>query len=203
MWEALGNAIKIFIEKHLIPSIVSIAAGITTVLILPDDNWMIVKIGQVWVGILAFAICFLVIKLLVLLAHGIKALFIKKANKEYDKKRNEEKEKEILEQLWSDVDALSPGDRKMLYVFIENENSPLEEDNGFHDYNSLFSSAWVVSTLVPYQMDNEEKPIGTNTYRVPITHFINQGKKQYKLTDDIYQLLKYSKEKYGKISHFE
>ena len=56
MWEALGNSIKAFIEKDLVPSIISLAAGIITVLILPEDNWMVEKVGTVWIGVLAFAL---------------------------------------------------------------------------------------------------------------------------------------------------
>ena len=100
MWEALGNSIKAFIEKDLVPSIISLAAGIITVLILPEDNWMVEKVGTVWIGVLAFALCFLLVKLLVVIAKFVKKRAIKRANKQYDLKRDKEEEKEAIEKLW-------------------------------------------------------------------------------------------------------
>lgn len=204
MWEALGNSIKAFVEKDLIPSIGSLAAGIITVLLLPEDNWMIVKLGTAWMGVLAFALCFLIIKLIVVLAKAVKKRAVKHANKQYDLKRDAEREKEAIMNLWEAVDALSPGDRQMLQLFLSNGNTAIEESGAcFHDYGSLFTSNWIVSTMVPFEFDNQDCQPVLNGNGIPVAHFVNQGKKLYKLKDDVFQLLKYSKEKYGKISNFE
>ena len=204
MWEALGNSIKAFIEKDLVPSIISLAAGIITVLILPEDNWMVEKVGTVWIGVLAFALCFLLVKLLVVIAKFVKKRAIKRANKQYDLERDKEEEKEAIEKLWQSVDALSPGDRQTLKLLIENNNTPIEESSGcFYDFGSLFMSNWIVSTTVPYEFEDQDNQPVLNSNGIPIANFMNHGKKLYKLKDDVFQMLKYSKEKYGKISNFE
>ena len=200
MWEAIGNFFKTFAEKHLIPSVISLAAGFIAVLALPEDSWMIAKISKVGVGILAFTLCFLLVELIILVAKRISR---KVSEKKSDKEYQEQKEKEVVEQLWSDVDSLSPGDRTLLHKFIETNNEPIEnESNMWFSPGSLLVSEWVVSTFVPYHFENEESEI-TKEHGIPLTHFMNQGKKKYKLKDDIFKLLKYSMEKYGKISNFE
>ena len=200
MWEAIGNFFKTFAEKHLIPSVISLAAGFIAVLALPEDSWMIAKISKVGVGILAFALCFLMVELIILVTKRI----IKKASeKKSEKKYQEQKEKETIEELWSNVDDLSPGDRALLHKFIETNNEPIENESSmWFSPGSLLVSNWVVSTFVPYHFENEETEI-TKENGIPVSHFMNQGKKKYKLKDDIFKLLKYSMEKYGKISNFE
>ncbi len=200
MWEAIGNFFKTFAEKHLIPSVISLAAGFIAVLALPEDSWMIAKISKVGVGILAFALCFLLVELIIFVA---KKVFKKASERKSDKKYQKQKEKETIEQLWSDVDSLSPGDRALLHKFLETNNEPIEnESNVWFSPGSLLASDWVVSTIVPYHFENEETEI-TKEHGIPITHFINQGTAKYKLKDDLFQLLKYSMEKYGKTSNFE
>ena len=204
MWEALGNTIKVFIEKDLVPSVISLAAGIITVLFLPEDNWMLKKISSIWIGILAFALCFLLAKLIIELAMLVKKQVIKNANKQYALQWNEREEKEVITKLWQSVDALSPGDRQTLNLLLENNNAPIEESgNRFYSSDSLFISNWVVSTTIPYESENHNKQPTLNSNGIPISNFKNQGKKLYKLKDDVFQMLKYSKEKYGKISNFE
>lgn len=204
MWEALGTSIKSFMEKDLIPFMISLAAGIVAVIFLPEDNWMIEKVGAVWIGILAFAACFLLVKLIVSIAKGIKSLTIKGANKKYRKKQDQKEEKETLAKLWGTVDAMTPGDRQTLQLFLDNGNSPLEESGScFHSCESVLWSCWIASTKVPYEFEGQERQPSVNSNGIPNFYFINQGKTRYKLKDDIYQLLKYSKEKYGRISNFE
>ena len=46
MWEAIGQAIKTFVEKHLIPTVISVVIAISSFLILPTDFLMIERIGK-------------------------------------------------------------------------------------------------------------------------------------------------------------
>lgn len=205
MWDALGDSLKIFIEKHLIPSVISLVAGIVSILILPDGFWMIQKIGTIWVGVLAAGICFLLVEFIIAIAVGIRKIASKISNQKYRRKRDEEEENENIHKLWERVDRFSPGDRQILKNFLDSNNAPLEESASvWYNYDSLFESGWLVSTVVPYEpSDNNISPPKVNEYGIPYSHFVNTGKKKYRLKDDIYQILKYSKEKYGRISNFE
>lgn len=200
MWEAIGNFFKTFAEKHLIPSVISLAAGFIAVLALPEDSWMITKISKVGVGVLAFALCFLLVELIIFIAKRISK---KISDRKYEKKHQKQLEKETIDNLWSSVDSFTPGDRALIHNFLETNNEPIEtEGYSWYEPGSLFSSGWVDSTLVPYHFENEDNEI-SKEHGIPLSHFINQGKTRYKLKDDIFQLLKYSMEKYGKISSFE
>ena len=127
-------------------------------------------------------------KLLVVIAKFVKKRAIKRANKQYDLKREKEEEKEAIEKLWQSVDALSPGDRQTLKLLIENNNTPIEESSGcFYDFGSLFMSNWIVSTTVPYEFEDQDNQPVLNSNGIPIANFMNQGKKLYKLKDDVFQ----------------
>lgn len=201
MWEAISNAAKVFAEKHLIPSIISLVAGLVTVLVLPENNLMIKKLNKVGVGILAFAICFLVIELIVFFVIKIRdRISLSKASKKYQIAR----EKEDIETLWENVDRLSPDERAILHKFLETNNKPIKRASShFYSYDSLFSSDWVVSTTVPFQFENEDEGNNIIPPNIPPHRFYDDGATQYKLKDDFYEFLKYSKERYGKISNFE
>ena len=65
MWEAIGQAIKTFVEKHLIPTVISVVVAISSFLILPSDYWMIERVGKVPFALLIAGISFLTIQLLI------------------------------------------------------------------------------------------------------------------------------------------
>ena len=107
------------------------------------------------------------------------------SNERFYRQQYEKHAQENLRNLWESVDALSSQDRKLLLRFVKNGNKPYTDGfHHFYGYDSLLESDWVVSTVI------EEAT----------THV---KKRQYKLREDIYQYLKYSLEKTGKISNFE
>lgn len=65
MWNAIGEALKIFLEKHLIPTAISFVISIITLIKLPKDYWMIEKVGKTLFFILVLLISFLAIELVV------------------------------------------------------------------------------------------------------------------------------------------
>ena len=111
-----------------------------------------------------------------------------------------------MENLWSDVDKFRPDDRALLKEFLENDNTPIKRSSGSRYFgNSLLTSEWVVST----EEYGEEEPVIISKHlkekAMPLFP-MGTGRAiivKYKLRDDIFSILKYSKEKYGKISHFE
>ncbi|MBQ3529933.1 MAG: hypothetical protein IJA47_05525 [Oscillospiraceae bacterium] len=214
MWEAIGQAIKTFVEKHLIPTVISVVVAIASFLILPADFWMIERIGKVPFALLVAGIVFLIIQLLIFLFRKIHGWLSNKSAAEYRFRNDVKLEKEVLEKIWSEVDALSPDDRKVLKGFVASNNAPIEKSSGSRYFgNSLFNSNWVVSTeeyveeektAVPVHLDLPKKQKGqVMTVNIMDMYDTRTIIVKYKLRDDIYNLLKYSMENYGKISHFE
>lgn len=200
MWEALANAFKVFAEKHLIPTVISVAAAIGIVLALPDNYWMVEKIGQAWVGILSFCIVFIAIQLVLLILKGIKKAERESNNRSFLEGHREEEEKKVLNEVRRRVDGMSPDERDLLNRFLDSDNSPyIENANVFRSSGHLLNSNWVVSSAVKA----ESETIVNTGKGIPVSHIIGQEKKQYKLQDEVYKALKYLRDKYGRISNFE
>ena len=209
MWEAIGQAIKTFVEKHLIPTVISVVVAITSFLILPSDYWMIERVGKVPFALLVAGITFLVIQLLIFFFRKICGWISNKSAEEYRFQNNIKLEKEALEKLWSSVDAFNQDERKILRNFIESENAPIERSSGIHHYgNSLFNSDWLVSTEEYREAEPVSFKLPEHKGTLVFKNSFDTGNtrtvvKIYKLREDIYGVLKYSMDKYGKISHFE
>lgn len=208
MWEAIGQAIKTFVEKHLIPTVISVVVAISSFLILPLDYWMIERVGKVPFALLIAGISFLTIQLLIFFFRKIRGWISNKSAEEYRFQNDVEIEKAALEKLWSSVDAFSQDDRKVLRAFLESQNAPIERSSGIHYCgDSLFNSDWLVSTEEYRETEpvsfNPPKNKGVVTFNVFDTYSTRTVVKKYKLREDIYNILKYSMDKYGKISHFE
>ena len=179
MWNAIGESLKVFFEKHLIPTVVSIVLAILMMLVLPNNYWMIEKIGKTWFLVLVAGIVFLTVQLLLAISKGIRHLCyraeLERQSREIDTKKNQE----VVEKWLSFVDKLSPDDRAQLIKFIENGNEPeIEHGYVWHSSESLYNTNLVI------------KMKGHDGFTL------------IKLDDNAYQVLKAIYEKRGSISHF-
>ena len=207
MWNAIVEFCKVFAEKHLIPSVISIVGAIVALIFIPSDYWMIVKVGKFLFFILISGVVFLVVKFLVFCWQKIMSHKSDNDLKQYYNQSAAKNEKKDMEELWTAVDKFDPEDRKLLHDFLESDNAPITCSSGNRYFgHSLLTSNWVVSTE---EYGEEEQPIILSEKlkgkAIPIGA-MSAGRAivvKYKLHDDIYSALKYSKEKYGKISHFE
>lgn len=208
MWGAITEFCKVFAEKHFMPSVIAVTGAIATLLFLPANYWMITKLGKMLFIFLASGVFFLLVKLLVFLWKKICQHRENNAEKQYYARSSQKNEKKDMEALWTAVDILGPEDRQLLKEFLANNNTPIERPSGFRFVggHSLLASNWVVSTE---EYGEEESPIILSEHLkgkgIPV-EALGIGKSlitKYKLHDDIFAALKYSKEKYGKISHFE
>lgn len=207
MWGAITEFCKVFAEKHLIPSVISFTGTIALFLFLPKDYWMITKLGKFLFFILSSGLIFLAIQLIVFCYNKIVECKYGHEQKERYIHSALKNEKNDMESLWTVVDKFNPDDRKLLKKFLESENAPIERSSGYHYFgNSLLASDWVVSTE---EYGEEEPPIVLSEHlkgrAMPLCS-MGAGRSivvKYKLRDDIFSFLKYSSEKYGKISHFE
>lgn len=137
--------------------------------------------------------------------NGLKGLYEKiNENEKLNKKQAQDEEKS-LEVLWGYVDKLSIQDYKLLVQFLETENQPYC-DNGIYFGDCLLNSNLVHRSLVE---EEKQEAINSapnsnlgNRIMFPIYETI-PAKYHYILRKEIYNLLKHSQEKYGRISHFE
>lgn len=210
MWEAIASVLKIFLEKYLIPTVISVVGGILALLYLPEEySWMTEKIGKVTIVILVAGLIFLLIEFIFLICKIGRKIYSKLNMIKSNNKYKIENEKQVIEALWKNVESLSADDRELLIEFIENGNNPIERPSGIrYSFDSLLNSKWVVS-IEEYKEDEKlefvlsEKSKGKSIAVNPAVFY--RGKttvKKYKLNDEIYKLLKYSMDKYGKITHF-
>ena len=210
--EKIADLLKIFADKHLNPSVASLAVSILGVAFLPEALEISNRVGKFLYGVLIFCLCFLLIQLGKYIVKTFKELRSRKEKQEaeeQEKKQEEEaEEKEKLEDLWKYVDALSPQDKDYLRVFLKNGNQPIELMGG-EPYRGLLSNKKiVVSTQKPteVQRNNTMELEGRKVYiqnMIEYTMVYSTTTTLYKLNDDFYALLKYSLDKYKRISHFD
>lgn len=181
--EAFSEAIKIFAEKHLVPSIISLVSGAGIYLFTPDDWWVVAKTTKLGYWLLVSGCVFILIQLLIKIWTSLSEhkyyKSLKKSNAQYDRERAEE----YAYKIWDYVDSLQPDDRKYLYDFLKNGNQPLMiRGQIFNSYGRLLNSEHI---------------------RVQKGYDAQGSYCKYVLDEPFYRALKATKEYFGKISRFE
>lgn len=183
MWDALGNVIRTFLEKYFIPTLISFVLGTLLYILTPIDCPFLERLTPIWYFCFLYGVIFLIVQFIVFL-YG-KWKFMKRKRymyKEIDEGTMRE-EKEIMKKVWKYVDGLSEEDRAYLKAFLESGNKPIKKTKMVgRSFDSLFSSKYV------HKQEHREG---------------NQIYEEYILEENFYELLLYSKNKYGKISNFD
>ncbi len=209
--EKIADLLKIFADKHLIPSTASLAVSILCVAFLPEALGISNSVGKFFYGVLIFCLFFLLLQFGKCIVKVFKGMIAQKAKRRAENQENiqdeQTKEKETLENLWKYVDSLSPKDKNYLRVFLKNENQPIELICKEQGWGLLSNKEIVVSTekTTRVQINNTVGLEGRQIY-IPHTMKYNVGYSTttlYKLSDDFYDLLRYSHDKYKRISHFD
>lgn len=182
MKDLVADFLKLFLEKYFIFSVISIVLTTLTFLLFPSDFFLIQKLGDIRATVTIFCIWFLIEYFIFSTFEYFNKCISSFKNKKYLKQLELEREKEILEKIWTKVDSLSHRDYEILMKFIRNGNKPhLARETSHYWYgDNLFNSGWLHKSTCSQ---------GVST--------------QYILKDDIYQILKYSQEQFGRISHFK
>lgn len=179
MWDGIGESLKIFFEKHLIPTVISGVSAIGILLVLPNNYWMIAKLGQKWFAIFVAGIVFLLVKLLTSIYHKFQETSYTLSSIKRNTNAHLQQFEENLEQYLSFVDQLPPDDREMIMRFIHNNNTPIV------DYS--------------FRSWNPESILNTNAV---VTMKNKDGSQLVKLDERFYTAMKEIYEKRGSISHF-
>lgn len=204
----LTEVLKVFIDKHLIPTIISVILAIGTLLIMPINHWIILKIGKNFFIVLAFCVYFLIVQFLVKIKSGINKVVLNIKNKNYTNKHYEEENRKVINSINEYVDSLIPQDKEILITFIKNNNKILiaSERMGVFNHNDLLSNSEIINVSTYLGgISNIDK---TNYWVSPdLEEIINMGMKplglkQYKIKDNLFSILQYVYKSTGKLGNF-
>lgn len=203
--EQLADVIKIFIEKHLMPSIISIAGTIATYLFFPQDNWIVVKLGTTMFILLFFCSYFLLVQLLIIAVRSFNRFMVHRI---YEMRENKEEEQKAIQQINKFFDRLSPQDKNILLTFVKNGNKIMLT---YQHYYGGFDSF-----LENYNLVNVSDYIG-NIHTLDKEHYwilpeleemlISQtepviGLKQYRIKNEFFKDLVWVYKSNGKLGNF-
>lgn len=196
MFEKILDILKAFFEKYFINTLIAIVPTIIIYYYTPDNFDFMKKIGKELYLLFLFVICFLIIEFL---CYCYKFIKNKKYYNKLNRENSEQIEKQNLNYIWNYVDDLNDNEKKLLNYLLDNNNKILNIPGslGFnHLYMEWFNSTEIVS-------DGTIK--GFDIFKIKETDMIESGYivTQYKLKDEIFEALQYSKNKYGRISNFQ
>lgn len=178
--EKISEIFKIFLEKHFMPTVISLVISAIIYAFTPEEFWLIERFSKLGYYCFCVGVLFILIQFLMWIINNNKR---KKELQEIDELYKQKRMERELEWLWDFVDSLCRNDMNYLETFLRNNNNPIViNGNSYFCGNRLFTSAYV------------KKQEGYDTDG----HYV-----KYILTSDFYELLKFSAEKYGKIGHFE
>lgn len=206
--EKLADVLKLFLEKYFVSTLISITISILIVAIEPNILLISEKTNEKLYFILVYCMVFLIV-LLIRKTHKTVCSKIEhfKARKQYQEYVEIENRKAV-ETLWTFVDTLSIPDKKALFNFLRTNNTPIESSATYFG-DSIFNNSNIMYETMVESIEEEPCrsitnppkkglvyiPIERPTQSIPV--------KRYKLNDEFFSLLKYSYEKYKRISHFE
>ncbi len=183
MWESLGEVVKVFFDKHLIPTILSLVLGTVVLLITPKDFWMLMELTKAWFWLFVSGCIFLIIQLVIYLYSKWKDWRYSNYLEAKRKTAQEQEKEECIRNLWDYIDTLNIEDREYVKRFLKNKNQPITIKGIVHySYGRLLASKHV---------RKQEAWDGNCLYT------------KYILEEEFYNALVYSAQRYGKISRFE
>ena len=184
MWETIATIFRSFQEKYLIPLVISIVVAIATVIILPDDFWMINKVGRFPFACGVAGITFLFVVFVLYVVDKVKLIQRDVSNKRCSEEQKRKDAEEKIRLIWQDMDHYSPEERKEIRELVESGNQPIKISlNREISYKSIYKTNLFVNTII---LDDQ-----------------GEQWRAYKLNEVCYQDLKYSLETYNKISNFD
>lgn len=210
--EKFVDLLKIIAEKYLFQAIASAALAILAVAFFPNLFGITDKIGATWYGILIFCLTFLLLRcakfVFILAKKKTAEKKEKKLSDELEKRKAEERDAKTIEQLWDYVDSLTPQDKHYLIKFLKTGNQPIAIRGAAFDIGLLTNRDFVACTEKQQQctptLNQKNESDEYMAFSIPNINMIYSSPiTLYQLKDDFFELLKYSYEKYGKISHFD
>lgn len=180
MMEKLINILETFLNKHFIPTLISIAVMLIVRLLISENFWMIEKLGSTNFEILVFILCFLSIELIIWV-YGYH--YKRQESRKYrESKKNEELESrnEVIKQYRRLADQMGPRCRDIIIEFIKTNNKPIDYVRwiGAHNNFCINEDSFFCKTR------------NTNNQEI------------IKLTEEMYEVYSYIYKEYNRIGNF-
>lgn len=184
--EKIVDFLQTISDKYLIDVVTSLVLSAVIYLVTNDGAWIIRKMTLKWYYFFCAGCVFLLFQFSKHLKCNMKK-FLSVIYKITHKKQIEEKQKkEELEHLWELVDRLNEDRRMVIKQLVKNGNAEYVDEYKILKHDNPYDK------LISYFFISQEC---FNGMHLPYY--------RYKLKDDIYKLLSYSYEKYGRISNFD
>jgi len=215
MIDKLLDILKLFLEKFLIPTVISVIMTFLIYFITPVEHSLIVRFTLTGYCVFVFCICFLAVSLCKYIGKCcisyIKNICTKRQRKIKEQKNTDELNRMALEKMAKDfrrtVNKFSPDDRNLLREFYKTNNKPIERSTEqYFMGNTLLGSQMVESTVLK---EDRKELIKVNRNRgktnfIPIDNYETiYGTKAYWLKEEVFEILKYSMDTTGKVSEID
>lgn len=207
--ETLCNILKVFLEQKLIPTVFSVVIAIIALLAVPEDFWMIEKVGRALFFILVAGSVFLVVQLLSAIWKKVHSAIDANRESKIAKEQEQAEAMRRAEDWWYQVDRLNPEEKELVRVFLNNNNTPLESEYAPYFNGALSTYGWILTTQDYCSDEQQQKKAAENVHGNPILNEMEELYPtryiitKYKLREDVYQSLSALNALFGKISHFD
>lgn len=189
------NILEKFFEKYFITTLISILFSFFIYLFTADNFWILNKLGKESYLIVNGIGIFLIIELL---KYFYKSLEMKISRKKYDLIKRKEENEEFIESYKELIDSLDINEKKLLKIFINNNNNEIviidKDCDNILLNNFCNSTRFILENdmvvINPYRVTEIELEKGAYAYK-------------YKLKEDFYNSLKYIISSGERISNFE
>lgn len=196
MFEKLLDILKTFFEKYFIQALIAIIPTVIIYYVTPEDMNFLKKIGKEVYLLFCFVCCFLIVEFIIYIFKKIKS---KTYYNKLSKEQNEKIEMQNLHYLWNFVDSLDENKKNLLKYMLDNKNKAINIQ-GCLMGNRLLDE-WFINT----QITSDGLIKSFDIFSVKEKGTVEKGYvvTQYKLREEIYEALIYSRDRYGKISNFQ
>lgn len=186
------------VDKHMYTSLIACVLSGIALPFIKDGNIFIVEYGKIFSFILLAITFFLVLEFVRWFMIGL----MRRESRAEVNKHNQAEINATVDIIRNRVNQLNPSDRELLKEFVESNNKPIiRNGNTLYGSSSLLGSDWIISTVM--KTDDDTVQLKKNNSISPVYMSLINSKKQYMLKEDIFKILKYIQNKYGKLSHFE
>ncbi len=184
MWKAIAAVIKALGEKYTVPFVISVTVAVAVIIVIPSDYWMIEKVGLLLFGILVACVVFLIVLFIRYCFGCIQRHCTDRNNNSILTEQKENEREQYLRELWLRIDGFSFEERNAIHKLVDTKNQPIQKPLGpSRSCDSFWNSELVDSTEMTDNQGNRIEMI--------------------KLKEYVYSILKYSQEKYNRISNFD
>lgn len=201
--EKFADVLKLFLEKHLVPTMVSIVGAIVLQLMM-SNSWIVESIGEKLFFLLAFCSIFLLWKLLISIFSSLFITIKVSQSATFEHEKSNEEAINILNEF---VDSLSPSDKDILLTFISNGNRILISPERYTNCDNLLDNPRVVNKTI-FAGSTQNIDESKHWLDPSLCDTLRQGFRpastlyQYRIKDTVFAFFRSAYQRNGKLGNF-